>query len=75
MTKKEPFTEQLRQAIRESELSRYEIWKRTGVLQSVLSRFVNGGTMSLDSVDEVVECLGLKLALQKPARKSKKGEG
>ena len=67
MTKK-PFSEQLRAAIRESQLTRYEIWKQTGILQSVLSRFVNGGTVSLDTVDVLVEFLGLEL-VPKPAKK------
>ena len=73
MTKNEPFSEQLRRAIRESELSRYEIWKRTGVAQSVLSRFLNDPSvgLSLDAVDRLTDCLGLKLVAEKPAKKRK----
>ena len=70
MTKKEPLSEQLRRAVRESEMSRYQIWQRTGILQSVLSRFVNGGSVSLDTADKLVELLGLELvAKSKPTKK------
>ena len=77
MTKKEPFSEQLRRAIRESELSRYQIWKRTGVSQSVLSRFVNTGAgLSMNAVDKLVECLKLQLVAEgdmRSKRSKKKG--
>lgn len=70
---KEPLSEQLRRAIRESEMSRYEIWQRTGILQSVLSRLVNGGTVSLDTADKLAEVLGLELVAKgKPTKKRKK---
>jgi len=66
-----PFSEQLRRAVRKSELSRYAIWKRTGVAQSVLSRFLSDPAvgLSMDAVDKLVEVLGLKLVPEKPTRK------
>ncbi len=71
--KKELFSERLRRAIRESELTRYQIWQRTGILQSVLSRFVNGGSVSLDTADKLVELLGLELVAKgQPTKKRKK---
>lgn len=75
MTKKESFSEQLRRAIRESELTRYQIWQRTGILQSVLSRFVNGGSVSLDTADKLVELLGLELAAKDKSAKKRKTRG
>ena len=76
MTKKEPLSERLRKAVRESEMSRYQIWQQTGILQSVLSRFVNGGSVSLDTADKLAELLGLELvARSKPTQKRKKREG
>lgn len=51
----------MRAAIRESELTRYQIWKRSGVSQSVLCRFVNGRSgLSLDAVNRLAEVLGLE---------------
>ena len=74
--KEEPLSEQLRRAVRESELSRYQIWQQTGILQSVLSRFVNGGSVSLDTVDKLAELLGLELVAKgKPAKRKTKREG
>ena len=76
MTKKKPLSEQLRRAVRESEMSRYQIWQQTGILQSVLSRFVNGGSVSLDTADKLVELLGLELVAKgKPTKQRKKREG
>jgi transcriptional regulator with XRE-family HTH domain len=62
----EPFTGQLRRAIRESELSRYALSRATGVDQGTLSKFMSGQRgLSLDSVDKLVEVLGLTLTAQK----------
>lgn len=79
MTKKQPFSEQLRRAIRESELTRYRIWQETGISQSVLCRFVNnaGVGLSLDAVDKLVDCLGLRLVAEGDtwSRRSRKKGG
>ena len=73
MTKKEPFNEQLRRAIRDSELSRYQIWQRTGILQSTLSRFMNEGCgLSMESVDKLVECLDLRLVPAEATARNRK---
>ncbi len=62
MVKKEPFSDQLRLAVERSDLTRYEISKRTGIAQSILSRFIKQGAgLSMDSVDKLCECLGLRL--------------
>ncbi|MBI1900489.1 MAG: helix-turn-helix transcriptional regulator [Planctomycetia bacterium] len=54
---------------RSSGLSRYEIWKRTGVDQATLSRFVNGERLlSLDAVDKLAEALGLEIVAHGPRR-------
>ena len=62
----ESFTEQLRRAIRESEMSRYALWQATGVDQGTLSKFLSGQHgLSLDSVDKLVDVLGLTLTSRK----------
>jgi hypothetical protein len=56
------FTDQLRQSIRDSELTRYAISKQTGIDQAVLCRFISGECgMSLESVDRLMKCLNLKI--------------
>ncbi len=56
------FSDQLRQAIRESPMSRYEISRRTGIAQSTLSKFIRGERgLSLDSIDLLMMCLGLEI--------------
>ncbi len=71
MTTKRPFNDQLRRAVEKCDLTRYEISKRTGIAQSILSRFVNQGAgLSMVSVDKLCDCLGLRLVAQgKPKRK------
>ena len=63
------FSDVLRQAVRDSELTRYAISVRTGIDQGTLSRFIRGERgMSLDSVDRLMECLELEI---RPRRKRK----
>ncbi len=65
MAKKERFGDQLRRAVRESELTRYAISKQTGIAQSILSRFINQGAgLSMDSIEKLCECLGLRLVAE-----------
>ena len=64
------FSDQLRQAVRASELTRYSISVRTGIDQGTLCRFIRGEWgMSLDSVDRLMECLGLEI---RPGRRKRK---
>ena len=70
MAKRLPFSEQLRRAIEGSKLTRYEIWKQSGVAQSTLSEFVHGNrTLSMKNIDAVCEVLGLSLVEQKTKQK------
>lgn len=73
MTKRETFREQLRQAIRESGVSRYALSKRTGVSQSVLSRFLSDPAvgLSMSAVDRLCEALNLEVrpGKRRPKRK------
>ena len=56
------FSDQIRQAIKDSDLTRYQIWQRTGIDQTTLSKFVRGYRgMSLESLDVLAECLGLRI--------------
>ena len=64
-------SDQLRQAIRDSEHSRYAIWKATGIDQGVLSHFLAGRRgMSIQSLDLLCEFLRLEL---RSARRTRNG--
>src|SRR5688572_2759164 len=59
-------TEQLRTAIEQSGLTRYELAKRSGVSQSMLSRFVNGqGSLALDSIEKLAPFLGIEITTKR----------
>jgi transcriptional regulator with XRE-family HTH domain len=65
----ELFTERLRRAIRESGMTRYALWKETGVDQGTLSKFMSGQSgLSLQSVDKLCDALGLTLTAQETKR-------
>ncbi len=54
--------DQLRQAIEASGLTRYELWKKSGVSQASLSRFLHGERdLRLGPAAALCEVLGLEL--------------
>jgi transcriptional regulator with XRE-family HTH domain len=62
LVKRERFTDQIRQAVRTSGLSRYRIGKDTGIDQASLSRFMSGkGGLSMDNLDKLAELLRLSV--------------
>jgi predicted transcriptional regulator len=64
-----PFSEKLRQAVRDSEMTRYAISQQTGIAQSTLCKFIQGERgLSLDSVDRLMDALALEV---RPRRKRK----
>jgi predicted XRE-type DNA-binding protein len=73
-TKKTSLTEQLRQLIETAEMSRYELWQRTGIDQAVLSKFVNHkGGLSMESLDKIGELLDLQITKRPTTAKRRKG--
>ena len=68
--RKQPFSDQLRRAIGESALTRYEICKRASVDQSVMHRFVHGmAGISMPTIDAICKTLGLRLVAEDKPRK------
>jgi hypothetical protein len=66
----EKFSDQLRRVVRESEATRYQISKETGIDQATLCRFVAGTAgMSLESIDKLMDALGQEIRPRK--RKAK----
>jgi len=57
-------TDQIRQAVVNSDLTRYAISKATGIPQSTLSRFVHGERgLSMESLDDIAALLHLRIAV------------
>lgn len=68
-----PLTDQLRDAIDDSGLTRYQIAKATGIDESALAKFYNGHRgLSMKALDALGEYLELAITLGRPP--SKKGE-
>jgi len=64
-----PISEQVRQAIRDADCTRYAISKATGIDQAVLSKFLSGERgMSLDSLDKLAAFLKLDITVRKSRR-------
>src|SRR5262245_30411443 len=54
------FSDQIRQAIKNSGISRYQLWKRTGVDQAALCRFMQGDVgLRMDNLDRLADELEL----------------
>ncbi|MFZ2490739.1 MAG: helix-turn-helix transcriptional regulator [Thermoanaerobaculia bacterium] len=64
--------EQLRAAIEASELSRYEIAKRTGLSQAALSRFMAGASLYVETLEKIAGALGIEVTLSKPKAAARK---
>ena len=66
-------TDQLRQAIDDSGLTRYRIAKETGISESALAQFYNGHRgLSMEALNALGEFLQLKITLgRKPETKGK----
>jgi hypothetical protein len=72
MAKTLRFSGQLRRAVEIATKTRYRISQETGIAESILSRFVNKGAgLSMESIDKLCDCLGLRLTEDDPAGKHK----
>ena len=67
--KSTPFSRQLINAIKSSGVSRYAIWKATGISEATLSRMVNhDGWIGRDAADKLADFLGLEINVRRPPR-------
>ena len=66
-------TDQLRQAIDDCGLTRYQIAKETGIDESALAKFYNGRRgLSMEALNALGECLQLSITMRrKPSNKGK----
>lgn len=69
MAKHSTISEQVRQAIEQSGLSRYEISRISGVDQAILSRFMHGTCgLSTTSLDKLGPVLKLRIIVDPPSK-------
>jgi hypothetical protein len=55
-------SDELRQAVERSGVSRYSIWQQTGIDQGSLSKFMDGERgLSIESIDKLADLLGLHI--------------
>lgn len=74
MAKRSPklLSDQVRQAIDDSGLSRYAIAQETGIDESALSKFYNRKRgFNTDTLDALGEFLGLRIVVDRKAKKGK----
>lgn len=62
----------VRDAVLQSELTRYEIAKRSGIDQAALLRFVRGGSLRVESIEKLCPVLGLELSVTASAGESRR---
>ena len=77
MASKRPtkLSDQLRQAMDDSHLSRYRIAKDIGINESALGKFYNGERgLSTKMLDRLGEYLGLEIVQRRRPKQSKKGQ-
>ena len=68
-------SDELRQAVEQSEVSRYSIWQQTGIDQGTLSKFMAGDRgLSIESIDKLADLLGLHICTADAERSRPKGK-
>ncbi len=63
MPKSNTFSEQIRQAIRDSGMTAYRIAKESGVHLAALMRFLDGKSLTLTSVDRLATVLRMRVTV------------
>lgn len=68
--KRKTLSDELRDAVEQSGLTRYAIWQETGIDQGTMSKFMAGNRgLSIESIDKLADLLGLHIVIDaEPAR-------
>lgn len=67
-------SDELRQAIERSGVSRYSIWQQTGIDQGSLSKFMDGERgLGMESIDKLADLLGLHICTADAKSRRPKG--
>jgi DNA transposition AAA+ family ATPase len=65
-------SDELRQAVERSGVSRYSIWQQTGIDQGSLSKFMDGERgLGMESIDKLADLLGLHIVAKPEPRRPK----
>ena len=65
-------SDQIRQAVDASGMSRYRVAKQLGISESTVSRFMSGkGGLSMDNLDALADLLGLDIKARKQPPKGR----
>jgi hypothetical protein len=71
---RKPLSDELREAIERSGLSRYSIWQQTGIDQGSLSKFVDDERgLGMESIDKLADLLGLHICTKAAKQSRPKG--
>ena len=71
---RKPLSEELREAVERSGLSRYSIWQQTGIDQGTLCKFMAGDRgLSIESIDKLADLLGLHICTEDAEPRRPKG--
>lgn len=71
--KKKTLSDEVRRAVMECGMTRYEIAKRSGIAQSVLSRFVTRErTITLGTLDRLADVVGVEVIFRGATRKGRR---
>lgn len=65
-------SDQIRQAVDASGMTRYAICKMLGIDQATMSRFMAGAGMELANIDRLAGLLGLTIKRPSPKRRARK---
>lgn len=67
--RKTNMSDQIRAAIEASGITRYRIWKETGIDEATLSRFMSGKAgLSMKALDALADYLDLEVVMRKKRR-------
>ena len=68
-------SDELRQAVERSGVSRYSIWRQTGIDQGSLSKFMDGERgLGMESIDKLADLLGLHICTADAEQRRPKGK-
>ena len=62
--------DEIRRAIEASKMTRYRIWKQTGISESQLCNLMKGQCgLSIAALERLADCLGLEIVIRPKRRK------
>lgn len=72
---RDKLSDQIRQAVDGSGMSRYRICKLMGIGESTMSKFMAGAWLGRGNMDALAELLGLSIAVDRPPKPKTRRKG